>query len=66
MHFFRTTDTTDTTDTTIWKPGLNLFVSVYVSELYCKARLLCLVKYCKYCNADYVNSFEYIIFKKTV
>lgn len=34
---------------------------VYVSELYCRSRLLCLVKYFKYCNEDYVNSFEYII-----
>ena len=38
---------------------------VYVSELYCWSRLLCLVKYFKYCNEDYVNSFEYIIKKKT-
>jgi len=38
---------------------------VYVSELYCRSRLLCLVKYFKYCNEDYVNSFAYIILKKT-
>ena len=27
MNFFRTTDTTYTTDTTIWKPGLELYLS---------------------------------------